>query len=250
MYWSRSLLKQNAKQVLRESYWRVFLAWLLITLGVSAAASALSYVIIFVPTIVLSFMAVSSPEAYIAGVIILYILMLVFMLAFNALVTLPVNIGGIRYTMENRAGYPPLDSVLSPFRNKAQYLNVVKVMFFYILEITAFSLLLIIPGIVRGYQLRYVPYLLAENPYMDYKRAKELSKALTAGEKMEIFVLDLSFIGWYLLGYLTCGLGIYFLTPYIQATMAELYAAARAKAFAMGITGEEELSGFAVYPKR
>lgn len=250
MYWSRGLLKQNAKQVLRESYWRVFLAWLLITLGVGAASSVLSYIIVFVPTIILSFVAATSPEAYIAGVIILYILMLVFILVFNALVTLPVNIGGIRYTMENRAGYPPLDTVLSPFRDKVQYLNVVKVMFFYTLEIMAFSFLFIIPGVVRGYQLRYVPYLLAENPYMSYKRAKELSKALTYGEKMEIFVLDLSFIGWYLLGYLTCSLGIYFLLPYVQATMAELYSAARAKAFAMGISGEEELSGFTVYPRR
>ena len=250
MYWSRSLLKQNAKQVLRGSYWRVFLAWLLISLGVGAAASILSYIIVFVPTILLSFAAVVSPESYIAGAIILYLVMLVFMVAFNALVTQPVYIGGIRYTMENRAGYPPLDSVLSPFRNKAQYLNVAKVMFFFMLEIMAFSLLFVIPGIVRSYQLRYVPYLLAENPYMDYKRAKELSKTLTDGEKMEIFVLDLSFIGWYLLGYLTCGLGIYFLVPYVQATMAELYAAARAKAFAMGITGEEELAGFAVYPRR
>ena len=78
MYWSRGLLKQNAKQVLRESYWRVFLAWLLITLGVGAASSVLSYIIVFVPTIILSFVAATSPEAYIAGVIILYILMLVF----------------------------------------------------------------------------------------------------------------------------------------------------------------------------
>lgn len=250
MYWSRSLLKQNAKQVLRESYWRVFLAWLLLMLGVGAASSVLGYIFIFVPTIVLSVVAVASPEAYIAGVVIVYILMLVFLLAFNALVSMPVSVGGIRYTMENRAGYPPLDTVISPFRNKAQYLNVVKVMFFYTLEIMAFSLLFIVPGIVRGYQLRYVPYLLAENPYMSYKRAKELSRALTDGEKMEIFVLDLSFIGWYLLGYLTCGLGIYFLIPYVQATMAELYAAARAKAFAIGISSEEELSGFAVYPRR
>ena len=83
MYWSRGLLKQNAKQVLRESYWRVFLAWLLITLGVGAASSVLSYIIVFVPTIILSFVAATSPEAYIAGVIILYILMLVFILVFN-----------------------------------------------------------------------------------------------------------------------------------------------------------------------
>lgn len=183
MYWSRGLLKQNAKQVLRESYWRVFLAWLLITLGVGAASSVLSYIIVFVPTIILSFVAATSPEAYIAGVIILYILMLVFILVFNALVTQPVNIGGIRYTMENRAGYPPLDTVLSPVPGQGAVSQRGKSNVLYTLEIMAFSFLFIIPGVVRGYQLRYVPYLLAENPYMSYKRAKELSKALTDGER-------------------------------------------------------------------
>lgn len=250
MYWSRGLLKQNAKQVLRGSYWRVFLAWLLISLGVGAAAGVLSNIVIFVPTMVLSIATIGSPEAYLVGIILIYLLLLAFLLVFNALVSWPITVGGIRYTMENRAGYPPLDSVLSPFRNREQYISVAKSMFFYTLEIFGFTLLFIIPGIVRSYQLRYVPYLLAENPYMSYKRAKELSRAMTDGEKMEIFLLDLSFIGWTLLAYLTCGLGLYFLTPYIQATMAELYAAARAKAFAMGLTGEEELSGFAVHPKR
>ena len=244
MYWSRGLLKQNAKQVLRESYWRVFLAWLLITLGVGAASSVLSYIIVFVPTIILSFVAAASPEAYIAGVIILYILMLVFILVFNALVTQPVNIGGIRYTMENRAGYPPLDTVLSPFRDKVQYLNVVKVMFFYTLEIMAFSLLFIIPGVVRGYQLRYVPYLMAENPYLTTCRAMELSKQMMDGEKWNTFVLQLSFIGWYLLCSITFGIGFIFLEPYVQATFAELYAALRAKALANGYTNEYELGGF------
>ena len=250
MYWSRSLLKQNAKQVLRSSYWRVFLIWLLMSLGVSAAATALSYVLFLIPTIVLSFATINSPGAYVAGVIIIYLLMLAFMLAFNALVTSPLTIGAQRYMMESRAGYPPIDSVFSPFRDKAQYLNVAKNMFLMILEIIGFSLLFIIPGIVRRYQLFYVPYLLAENPYMSYQRAKELSKAMSDGEKMEIFVLELSFIGWYLLGYLTCGIGLYFLMPYVYATMAELYAASRAKAFALGLTGEEELSGFAVYPRQ
>lgn len=250
MYWSRSLLKQNAKRVLAGSYWRVLLVWLLISLGVGAAAGALSYVVVLVPTIVLSFAAINSPEVYIVGMILIYLLMLAFMLVFNALVSSPITVGGLRYMMENRSGYPPLDTVFSPFRDKAQYLNVAKNMLLYTLEIFGFTLLFIIPGIVRSYQLFYVPYLLAENPYMSYKRAKELSKAMTDGEKMEIFVLELSFIGWILLGYLTCGIGLYFVMPYLYATLAELYAAARAKAFAMGITGEDELSGFAVYPKR
>ena len=250
MYWSRALLKQNAKQVLRGSYWRVFLIWLLISLGVGAVASALSNVLFLFPTLVLSFATTNSPGAYVAGIIVIYLLMLAFMFAFNALVTSPLMVGARRYMMENRGGYPPIDTVFSPFRNKTQYLNVAKNMFLLNLEIFGFTLLFIIPGIVRGYHLFYVPYLMAENPYLSYTRAKELSKAMTQGEMMKIVVLELSFFGWYLLGYLTCGLGLYFLTPYVQATMAELYCAARAKAFAMGITGEEELAGFAVYPKR
>lgn len=177
MYWTRSLLKQNAKQVLRESYWRVFLAWLLISLGAGAAAGVLSNIVLFVPTLVVSLATIGSPEAYLAGILFVYLLFLVFILVFNALVTMPLTVGGIRYTMENRCGYPPLDSVLSPFRNKEQYLNVAKATLMYLLEIFGFTLLFIVPGIVRGYQLRYVPYLLAENPYMSYRRAKELSKA-------------------------------------------------------------------------
>ena len=199
MFWSRKLLKQNAKRVLAGSYWRVFLVWLLITLGVSAVASALSYVLILVPTIFVAFATIDSPGAYVAGIILIYLLLIVVMVIFNAFVSSPLSVGGIRYMMENRAGYPPIDTIFSTFRDKAQYLNVAKNMLLLWLEIFGFSLLFIIPGIVRSYQLVYVPYLLAENPYLSYKRAKELSKAMSNGEKMEIFVLQLSFIGWYLL---------------------------------------------------
>ena len=96
MYWSRALLKQNAKQVLKGSYWRVFLAWLLISLGAGAAAGVLSNVVIFVPTLIVSFATIGSPEAYLIGILFVYLLLLVFMVAFNALVTWPLTVGGIR----------------------------------------------------------------------------------------------------------------------------------------------------------
>ena len=94
MYWTRSLLKQNAKQVLRESYWRVFLAWLLISLGAGAAAGVLSNIVLFVPTLVVSLATIGSPEAYLAGILFVYLLFLVFILVFNALVTMPLTVGG------------------------------------------------------------------------------------------------------------------------------------------------------------
>lgn len=70
---------------------------------------------------------------------------------------------------------------------------------------------------------------MAENPYLTTCRAMELSKQMMDGEKWNTFVLQLSFIGWYLLCSITFGIGFIFLEPYVQATFAELYAALRAK---------------------
>ena len=249
MYWSRKLLKDNAKQVLSGSYWRTLLMWVLVSLGMSTVVGALTYGLLFVPAILYVLASAASPDLFLLYTVLFYLFSIALGLTVNAFLSSPVMVGANRYMMENRAGYPPLETVLSPFRGKAQYLNVVKSMFLYSLEILGFSLLFIIPGIVRMYQLFYVPWLLAENPYMSYSRAKELSMAMSRGEKMEIFVLQLSFLGWYLLCYLTCGIGLFFLMPYLYATFAELYAASRAKAFALGITSEQELSGFAVHPR-
>lgn len=158
----------------------------------------------------------------------------------------PMKVAQCRFLMENRCGTPPFGSLFSVFTNKEAYLNVVKVMFLRNLFIFLWSLLCLIPGIYKEYQYYYIPYLLAENPYMSFERAKELSIGMTNGEKMDIFVLGLSFLGWYLLGAITI-IGNLFVAPYVEATFAELYAAARSKAMDTGITGPDELSGFARY---
>ena len=120
---------------------------------------------------------------------------------------------------------------------------VVKVILLTNLKI-ALGSLLIIPGIYWSYCYMQVGYLMAENPYLTTRRAMELSKQMMDGEKWNTFVLQLSFIGWYLLCSITFGIGFIFLEPYVQATFAELYAALRAKALASGYTNEYELGGF------
>lgn len=85
------------------------------------------------------------------------------------------------------------------------------------------TLLFVIPGIMKSYEYRMVPYILSENPHIDLSDAIKISKEMTSNEKWEIFVLDLSFIGWYLLGALFFGLGGIFVTPYHEATVAKLY---------------------------
>ena len=81
-----------------------------------------------------------------------------------------------------------------------------------------------IPAIVKSYEYSMIPYLLAEHPEMDRQTVFAASKALTAGHKGDLFVLDLSFLGWYLLGVLCCGIGTIFVVPYHTASRAQAYA--------------------------
>ena len=248
MYWNSPLLKENAKKVLAGSYWRVFVVCLVASLlgGNSDLSSKFSGFLSGINSS-LSFGSFGADVSSILLVGSIVLLVGAAGIAFSLFISIPVLIGTNRYMMENRSGFPPFSSLFSVFNDKQQYLNVVKVMFQYSLEIFLWSLLCFIPGIYKSYQYYYVPYLLAENPYMSYSRAKQLSIAMTNDEKIEIWVLEISFFGWLVLGSLACGLGVFFVVPYMNATFAELYAAARAKAFALGVTDETELAGFTQY---
>ena len=103
------------------------------------------------------------------------------------------------------------------------YLNVVKTMFLKGLFEGLWSLLLVIPGIYKHYEYYMIPYLLADNPEMDRHEAFRLSKEMMDGNKFNTFVLELSFIGWYLLGILLCCIGGIFVNPYYEMTFVELY---------------------------
>ena len=103
------------------------------------------------------------------------------------------------------------------------------------LFISLWSLLLIIPGIIKSYEYLMVPYILAENPQMDRKEIFEISRRMMDGEKMNAFLLDLSFLGWIFLTVLTCGVaGILYVQPYMMATRTELYIYNKVKAYNEG----------------
>ena len=65
---------------------------------------------------------------------------------------------------------------------------------------------------------------------------------MTKGHKLDMWVLDLSFLGWLLLGSLLCGVGVLFVQPYVHATHAQLYLALRTAALDRGLTTLEELT--------
>ena len=120
---------------------------------------------------------------------------------------------------------------------KANYLTNVVTMFVMGLKIVLWSLLLVIPGIVKSYQYSMVPYILADDASVTRKEAFARSKQLTKGHKWTLFVMDLSFIGWALLCIPTCGIGFLWLEPYMEATKAEAYEALKAGTFGTFVNG-------------
>ena len=176
--------------------------------------------------------------------VLIVLLSLCLSFAWKSFVVHPIRVGENRFYMEHR-GFETKFSRLFYTFGSGHYLNCAKTMFFYELKIFLWSLLFIIPGIIKSYEYCMVPYILAENPRISTDRAFELSKKMTDGEKWHIFCLQLSFIGWYLLAAIACcGLGNYFLMPYVNATHAELYQVMREKAHGLGFATYEELPGF------
>ena len=85
------------------------------------------------------------------------------------------------------------------------------------------SLLFVIPGIIKGISYSQAMYILAENPTIGAREAINRSKAMMEGHKMEYFVLGLSFSGWILVTVLTFGIAGIWTIPYMNATMANFY---------------------------
>ncbi len=117
---------------------------------------------------------------------------------------------------------PSLGDIWKGFNvfGKALWLQIITGFFTF-----AWSLLFIIPGIVKGYAYIMAPYILADNPGMTAREALRESNNMTKGHKGELFVLSLSFIGWYLLIPLTLGLIVIWLAPYTHSTLANYYVA-------------------------
>lgn len=164
-----------------------------------------------------------------------------FSLVWRVFLGYPVEVGCRKFFVKATTDEQAFNQMASYFNNDS-YWNVVKTMFMRGLFNFLWYLALIIPGIVKSYGYSMVPYLLTDNPKMDYREAIELSQNMTVGHKLDMFVLDLSFIGWYLLGLLACGLGGVFVNPYYESTRAELYLVLRGVAIEKGICRPEQLN--------
>lgn len=132
------------------------------------------------------------------------------------LVGLVLNAGYVVYAMNVRKGQTAPYATLFDgfiFAGKLILLNIVMSVFVFL-----WSLLFLIPGIIAAYRYRFAIYNLCDDPSMGVMEALRMSKAQTRGYKGQLFVLDLSFIGWNFLCALTMGILSIWIMPYIQQT--------------------------------
>ena len=107
---------------------------------------------------------------------------------------------------------------------KGNYDRYVVAMVLETLVIVGLSLITFgIAGIIFAYAYKMVPYLLQDYPDLTPKEALKLSREMMRGSKWDLFVLDLSFIGWIVLGVLSMGILLFWITPYIATAEAEFY---------------------------
>ena len=133
---------------------------------------------------------------------------------------LGVGVAGVFMTIAKTGEKAKIEDMFGGFRDFAGNLILG-------LMITLFTvlwmLLFIIPGIVKAISYSMAYYIKCDHPEYDWKQCIEESKQMTYGHKWQIFWLELSFIGWEILGLLCFGIGLLWVAPYVNTSMAEFY---------------------------
>ncbi len=216
--WTRAELKTRAKAALSTGYWKLVLVGLIASMatGTGGSGSSSDSSESVSPNFVEELLVMLPLIIGIASVIMLIAI------AVSVFVLHPLEVGTKRFFVKSLTEESEVREVL--FAYDKAYLNVVKIMFMKNLKVFLWSLLFLIPGIVKAYEYRMIPYLLAENPHMSMEEAFALSKQMMHEQKWEAFVLDWSFFGWELLSAFTLGIvGVFYVQPYMFLTDAALY---------------------------
>lgn len=261
--WTRKDLKTKAKERMSLNYWRSVLVALILTAvaggGAASAAGAfgggsdsssisdeIRYTLSdngddedsasdaldsFEEMMNDDFYLDDGVDDFIAIVLIVVVIALVVVLIATVIAVLlrvfllqPLEVGCKRFFTRNLDDNAQVKEVC--FSYDHNYMNSIKIMFFKGLYTFLWTLLFVIPGIIKSYEYKQVPYILAENPDITKEEAFARSKQMMSGNKWKAFVLDLSFLGWEILNTMTIGiLGIFYVKPYEYQTEAAFYEA-------------------------
>ncbi|MBE7003813.1 MAG: DUF975 family protein [Ruminococcaceae bacterium] len=144
--------------------------------------------------------------------------------AVKILVVNPLEVGCCQFFLRNSRSPAELHELGRAF--KPGWANNVVTLLLRDIFVALWTILLVVPGIVKAYAYRMAPYILAENPQIGGTEALRLSEKMMKGHKWKAFTYDFSFFGWFLLSALTLGiLAVFYVNPYKSASDAELYCA-------------------------
>lgn len=231
--WSREELKGNAKQVLSRSYWMCLLVCVIVALvcgeidfdfhasfdTTGAAISNntwLSWNGIYLPSIY------DIPGFVIGFFSIFVIIAAIFGFLLQIFVFGPLKVGKARFFLNNVNENTKITDIVSIFGDH-NYLNIVKIIFIRDIKLILWTLCLVFPGIYKSYEYYMIPYLLAQDSSMPIHEVFKKTKVMMDNQRLDVFVLNLSFIGWRFLGSLLFGIGQILVEPYEAATDTELY---------------------------
>lgn len=223
MSWTRAELKIRAKAAVKMYYWKMVLVALILSMiggGASSVGSRSASDNSAGSGASSMFEGINMQVAMIAVIIVLVVVVIA--LALSVFVFNVLEVGCRGFFSRSMTEDPELGLIADGFTQN--YWNCVKTQFLKSLFIGLWSLLFVIPGVIKAYEYRMVPYLLAEHPEMSSGEIFARSKEMMQGNKWDTFVLDISFVGWVLLSGITLGiLYIFWVGPYIAATDAALY---------------------------
>ena len=240
--WDRKELKARGKAAFKANYWRCVLAALILALlagGTGAGVSMRTQQGLqeqqeqTLQQVQEAFDQMTPADRSItvkavAGAVssVLGVSLVLSILVFN-----PLTVGCQRFFRRNTEGPADLDELGYGFRNG--YGRVVKTMLLTDVFLILWSLLFLIPGLVKSYSYRMVPFILSDEPELEGRAAIDRSREMMNGHKWRAFVLDLSFLLWAILSVITLGLvGVFYADPYYFATNAELYQALKGGSWA------------------
>ncbi len=225
MVWNRIDLKNFAKDSMRKNYGACVLAAFLISLVLGLDAGTLSQLEdfeMYIPegiTVTVSWMtlliAIFAGNVFTVGccrffvenreyrapedfemyipegitVTVSWMTLLIAIFAGNVF-----TVGCCRFFVENREYRAPVSKVFHGFQS-GHYTNAVWIMFLRDVKIVLWTFLFVIPGIVKTYEYRMVPYILADQPDISARDAFAISREMMRGQKVDAWILDVSFLG-------------------------------------------------------
>lgn len=216
--WTIREMKERGKAAFKANYWPCVLVALL--MGLFTATATATYRTD--SSTEFQYAVQSGDKAVIAALVGAFVLVAGIGLVIKIFLVNPIKLGGVHFFTENiEAGPVPVGAIKAGFQNYGHNFVVLLLQDVYL---TLWFLLLIVPGLIKAYSYRMVPYILAEHPEFSAAEVITRSREMMNGHKWQAFKLDLSFLGWILLGALTLGLvNVFWTAPYMESAQAALY---------------------------